>query len=262
MEEKPKFPLPPASFDGASREVDPSACFDWLRQGWAIFIEHPAIWLACSAIMLLSLIFVLALTTPLFVIGIGAMYGALLGQAIMSALLPIFAAGLLSVCRAQARGDALPRIPMILSGFRERFVPLLTVGVLFSTGIFGLASLAFMLVSGQLLGDVVTGRVGSVAIAIGTVLLASILVLLLSLPVIMAAWFAPALIYFHDMSPLAAMRASFEAGVKNWLTVGVFGSLLMIAVFALLPLMLGMVIFLPIFSGAVYASYRDIFLGA
>lgn len=261
MEENHVFPLPAASFDGESREVDPGACFDWLRQGWVMFIEHPAIWLGCSTIMLLSLLLTMLVMTPVFVILVGAMYGALLGQAVMSVLLPIFAAGLLSVCKVQSSGEGSPTIPLVLSGFRERLVPLLIVGILFSIATFGLASIAFMIVSGDLLGDVVTGRVGGVAIAIGTVMLASVLVFLLSLPVIMATWFAPALIYLNGMSPLAAMRASFGAGAKNWLTVGVFGSLLMIALFALLPMLLGMVIFLPIFSGAVYASYRDIFVG-
>ena len=260
MTETQQFPAAPPRFKGESREVDPGACFEWLRKGWAMFIEHPAIWLGCSSIMLLILLFTLLVTTPLFVILADAMYGALLGQALMSALLPAFGAGLLSVCQAQATGSGSPKIPLILSGFRERLMPLLIVGMVFSVGIFGLASIAYMVVSGDLVNGVVTGRVGGVAIAIGMVMLASIFVFLLSLPVIMATWFAPALIYFHDMAPLAAMRASLGAGVKNWLTVGVFGSLLMICVFALLPLLLGMVIFMPIFSGAVYASYRDIFV--
>jgi uncharacterized membrane protein len=96
----------------------------------------------------------------------------------------------------------------------------------------------------------------------GVVMLAGLLVMVLSIPVIMATWFAPALVYFHQMKPVDAMKASFAAGQKNWLPMSIFGIILMVAgFFAMLPLMLGFLLLLPIFCGAVYASYRDIFVG-
>ena len=92
-------------------------------------------------------------------------------------------------------------------------------------------------------------------------MLAGVIVFLLSIPVIMAIWFAPFLVFLHDMAPLPAMKASFAAGARNWVAMLVFGLILIVALFfALLPLMLGLVLFLPIFSGAAYASYRDIFV--
>jgi uncharacterized membrane protein len=64
------------------------------------------------------------------------------------------------------------------------------------------------------------------------------------------------------MKPVDAMKASFAAGQKNWLAMSVFGVILMVAAFfATLPLGLGFLLLLPIFCGAVYASYRDIFAG-
>jgi uncharacterized membrane protein len=94
-------------------------------------------------------------------------------------------------------------------------------------------------------------------------MLAGLVVLVLSVPVIMATWFAPALVFFHDMKPGAAMRASFDAGAKNWLVMVIFGIFLLVSLFfAMLPLGLGLLLLLPIFSGAVYASYRDIFVEA
>ena len=80
---------------------------------------------------------------------------------------------------------------------------------------------------------------------------------------IMATWFAPALVFFHDMKPLDAMKASFAAGAKNWLAMTIFGVFLVVVLFfAMLPLSLGLLLLLPVFSGAVYASYRDIFVGS
>ena len=94
-------------------------------------------------------------------------------------------------------------------------------------------------------------------------LLTGLLVIILSTPVIMATWFAPALVYFHGMTATDAMKASFAAGAKNWLVMIIFGILLSIAAFfALLPVGIGMLLLLPIASAAVYASYRDIFPGA
>ena len=77
----------------------------------------------------------------------------------------------------------------------------------------------------------------------------------------MATWFAPALVFLHDMQPIPAMKASFAAGVKNWLPMLVFGLILAVALFfATLPAGLGFLLLVPVFAGAVYASYRDIFL--
>lgn len=59
------------------------------------------------------------------------------------------------------------------------------------------------------------------------------------------------------------MKASFAAGAKNWLAMCIFGIFLLVALFfAMLPVAMGLLLFLPVFSGAVYASYRDIFMGS
>jgi hypothetical protein len=45
-------------------------------------------------------------------------------------------------------------------------------------------------------------------------MLAGLLVMVLSVPVIMATWFAPALVFFHDMKPADAMRPALMPGLK------------------------------------------------
>ena len=183
------------------------------------------------------------------------------GQIGANLLLPIFGAGLLQLCRVQSDGGQAEIVDIFI-GFRKNAGPLVMVGVIYVAGVFGIAFIAFLLVSGGILGGVVTGKVAGVGIAFGGVMLAALLVLILSIPVIMATWFAPALVFFHHMKPVDAMKASFEAGVKNWMAMGFFGIILMImAFFAMLPIGLGLLLLLPVFSGAVYASYRDIFEG-
>lgn len=248
MSESPQFPIPPAPFKGDSREVDAGACFDWLAQGWAMFLAHPGIWLGAS-ILLLVILMAISIV-PLF------------GQVAAHLLVPLFGAGMLQISRAIAEGGE-PQIGDLFAGFRSQAGQLVMVGVFFAIGVFGIALIAFLLISGGLLGGAISGRIGGFGIAFGGFMLAGLLVMLLSVPVIMATWFAPALVYFHDMPALAAMKASFAAGAKNWLVMVIFGTFLVVAAFfAMLPIGLGLLLLLPIFSAAVYASYRDIFVGA
>lgn len=248
MNEIPQFPMAPPAFDGDCRQVDPGACFDWLRQGWAMFVANPGIWIGCAV---LNLIILLAISiVPLF------------GQVAAHLLLPLFGAGWLQLCRQQSDEQG-PEIADLFIGFRQHTGSLVMVGVYYVAGVFGIAFLAFLLISGGILGGAVTGKVAGFGIALGGVMLAGLLVMILSVPVIMATWFAPALVFFHGMQPIPAMKASFAAGVKNWLPMSVFGLLLTImAFFAMLPIGLGFLLLLPIVSAAVYASYRDIFVGA
>jgi len=248
MNETPAFPIAPRPFRGDSRAVDPGACFDWMRQGWAMFLAHPGIWLG-STVLLLVMLMAISIV-PIF------------GQIAAHLLVPLFGAGMIQICRHLAQGEE-PSIADLFAGFRHRAGDLVMVGVIFAGGIFGIAFFAFLLVSGGVLGGVVTGKLGGFGIALGGVILAGLLVLVLSVPVIMATWFAPALVYFHDMKPLDAMKASFAAGAKNWLAMCIFGIFLLVALFfAMLPVAMGLLLFLPVFSGAVYASYRDIFMGS
>ena len=78
---------------------------------------------------------------------------------------------------------------------------------------------------------------------------------------VMAVWFAPALVVFHEFGPLAAMKQSFSGCLRNipaFLVYGLIGMLL--AILASIPAMLGWLVLGPVFTGSLYASYRDIFL--
>lgn len=247
MTDTPNFPMLPEAFSGDCREVDPGACFDWLRQGWAMFLANPGIWIG-STVLLLVMLLAISIV-PFF------------GQIAAHLLVPLFGAGMIQICRHLAQGEE-PSIADLFAGFRHRAGDLVMVGVIFAGGIFGIAFFAFLLVSGGVLGGVVTGKVAGFGIALGGVMLAGLLVMVLSIPVIMATWYAPALVFLHDMKPIPAMKASFNAGATNWLPMVIFAVFLVVSLFfAMLPLGLGLILLLPVFSGAVYASYRDIFVG-
>ena len=79
----------------------------------------------------------------------------------------------------------------------------------------------------------------------------------------MAIWFAPALIVFNAMPPVDALKASFNACLKNIVVFLVYGLMIMVlCFFAALPLGLGFLVLGPVVAGSVYASYRDIFIAA
>ncbi|MGE5472294.1 MAG: BPSS1780 family membrane protein [Bacteroidota bacterium] len=247
MNETPAFPMAPADFTGESRQVEPGACFDWLRQGWAMFLANPGVWIGCTVLLLISLMAISIV--PFF------------GQVAAHLLVPLFGAGMIQICRHLSDGQE-PEVSDLFAGFRRGGGQLVMVGVFFAAGVFSIAFVAFLLVSGGIFGGVITGRVAGFGIALGGVMLAGLLVMVFSVPVIMATWFAPALVFLHGMRPLDAMKASFAAGAKNWLAMSIFGTFLVVVLFfAMLPLGLGLLLMLPVFSGAVYASYRDIFVG-
>jgi len=248
MTESTSFPLVPAPFTGHSRQVDAGACFEWLQQGWLLFLVNPGVWIGATVALLLILA---AITVA-----------PVLGQVAANLLLPLLGAGMFQIAHRLANGEEA-QIADLFVGFRRNAGPLVMVGVIYAAGAFGLAILGFLLVTGGVVGGAVTGSVAGIGISIGVAMLAAVLVLVLSAPIVMAVWFAPALVLFHGMAPGAAMRASLAACARNWAALTIFSIFLTVALFfALLLLGLGLLLLLPIFSGAVYASYRDIFEAA
>jgi hypothetical protein len=90
------------------------------------------------------------------------------------------------------------------------------------------------------------------------------------MPVLMMIWFAPMLVVFNGLAPVAAMKLSFTACVSNTVPFLVYGAAVVMAWIVLsLPAALGpvggmlavalLVASIPVLIGSVYASYRDIF---
>ena len=128
--------MAPAPFDGSSRVVDAGACFEWLRQGWAMFMANPGVWIGSSVLLMVILLAISIV--PLF------------GQIAVNLLLPVFGAGLLQLCRHQADAQE-PQIADLFAGFHHSAGQLVMVGVLYAAGIFGIAFLAFLLITAGLL---------------------------------------------------------------------------------------------------------------
>ena len=84
--------------------------------------------------------------------------------------------------------------------------------------------------------------------------------LMLSIPLMMAAWFAPLLVIFKDMPAVDAMRLSFFACLKNIIAFQIYGvTLVVLMIIASIPYGLGLFVLVPTLFASIYASYKDIF---
>jgi uncharacterized membrane protein len=85
--------------------------------------------------------------------------------------------------------------------------------------------------------------------------------LVLFTPLIMATWFAPALVLFGGARPGTALGVSLKAVMRNWaaMLVNSLALGLMLFVAALVPMLLGLLVAMPILFGSLYASYQAIF---
>ena len=72
--------------------------------------------------------------------------------------------------------------------------------------------------------------------------------------------FAPALVMLGELSPGAAMKASFHGCLQNVIPFLVYGAVgIVLAVIATIPFGLGWFVLGPVAIASVYASYCDIF---
>jgi uncharacterized membrane protein len=118
-----------------------------------------------------------------------------------------------------------------------------------------------------IMAAVSSGDISLIASIIGgsiiTFLMALLIGAALLVPLLMALWFAPALVYFHNETPVDALKISFIACLKNWLPFLLYGVLMLIVfVIASIPFMLGFLVAGPLAIISGYTSYRAVFIDA
>jgi uncharacterized membrane protein len=261
------FPLTAPAFNGNSRVIAAGNGFEWLQQGWAIFRVNPGLWVAISLLLLLGYV---ALNIV-----------SLVGPLAAHLLTPVFAAGLLSACQKasesgeggeaneknasheNSENDATRRFVLedVFAGFKRNTHNLVILGVIYMGVLLLLDILVALLLGGSALGGMVMGGPAGLGVLLGGSLLALLFRLALVVPVSMAMWFAPALVFFNNMAPLDALKASFNACLKNTLPFLVYGLMVMVLLFfAALPVGLGFLVLIPVLCGSIYVSYRDIYV--
>lgn len=238
-----------ATYVVGGKSVAAERGWSWIATGWELFKKQAGMWIAL--VLVAFVIFVVLAFIPV------------VGSLASFVLSPVFAAGVLTGCRAIQEGHEL-EIGHLFAGFREKFAPLVTVGVIY-LGASIVIALVVGLATGASIFALFAGGTPEAATpaALMSVLLAVLVMFALLVPVIMAVWFAPALVLFHGKGAVEAMKESFTGCLRNIVPFLIYGVVMMVfGVLAAIPLGLGWLVLGPVLCTSFFASYEDIYLTA
>jgi len=223
--------------------------WEWIKQGFVLFTKAPLLWI----------VFLLLL----FVAAVALSNVPILGEPLVSLLMPVVTAGLMAGCRSLQQGEEL-ELAHLFSGFKKHTSALVALGgitlasqylILGAMMAVGGATLVGLLTSGQpetdpnLLMQTIAGA--GFAVLIGIVLFSMLM---------MAMQYAPMLVYFNNATPVQAMKLSLRAFIHNVGPMLVYAvTFAFLAVLASLPMFLGWLVLMPLVFTSLYASYSDIF---
>lgn len=239
----------PAGNDEIPRKLPAGQGMQWVVEGFRLYRRNP---------LLLSAAFGL-----LFGIVMALNLIPLAGNALSELASPLMIAGFMAAYRTLDSERDL-ELPDFLAGVKGPAVALMMVGAVQLLG----AMLIFRIMLGMGLDPeqlMATARSGGspeeMQAVLNQAMPAALTGMLLFTPLIMATWFAPALILFGNARPTQALLVSLRAVAKNWAAVLVNGLVLGLVLFlaALVPLLLGLLVAMPLVFGSQYASYQAIF---
>jgi uncharacterized membrane protein len=221
----------------------------WIKQGWKLFARSPLMWVISMVILL---IFAIALNLV-----------PVIGTLAFQVLQAVLVAGFVVACRSLETGGEF-ELEHLFAGFTRAFGPLAIVGLLLLVGWLVILVVFGLFVGFSVLGAFMTGDpeavMASVASSVGVILLGTLVMLALMVPLIAAYWFAPALVIMHDMKPVAAMKASFSACLRNFVAFLIYGLVMLVAlIVAMIPFGLGLFVWVPLAITSTYVAYRRIF---
>jgi hypothetical protein len=242
-----------------SRPVAANRGLRWIGEGFTLFKKSAAMWLMIT-LSLFTAFKIILLIPFIGVIAILAM--------------PIVLVGLMEGCRAVDTGQPL-KPAYLLSGFVRNTAALAVLGALYLIGNL-LILLLITSIGGESLMQVLKftseqkvtpENIHVIREAVSNATMAVLAGWALSVPLVMACWFSPLLIYLHDMKPLPAMLISLKACLQNLMPFLFYGAAGFLALMIVTPvslatriLDLGMWLLAPVAIPSLYASYKDIFV--
>ncbi|WP_269531666.1 BPSS1780 family membrane protein [Chitinimonas sp. BJYL2] len=230
----------------------------WISEGFDLFRRQPGVWIGVIVIWFIASLMVSVVP---------------FGQVLATLFTPVLLGGLMIGCAQLKRGEEL-EVAHLFAGFQKPFAPLVLIGlillvaqiVLFAI-VIGLAMVAGLgaIFSGVFAGmgdnpvEMTAGAAGLGASVLLLVLI-GLIALLIYLIILLPLTFAPGLVALGGADALPALRASIAAMLANWAPLLVFSLIcLLLMIVAVIPLMLGFLVLMPVMTAAMYAAYRDIF---
>lgn len=238
-----------ASNQDIPRKVAASQGYRWVAEGFRLYRKNPLL-LSAAFGVLFGIVMALNLIP-------------IVGASLSELASPLMVAGFMAAYRVLDEGNEL-ELPNFLAGVTGHAIPLMAVGAVQLLGALVIGKI--MLTMGFDPQAVMTAAqtekdpVAMQAI-LNQALPAIFAGMLLFTPLIMATWFAPALILFGGARPATALGVSLRAVAKNWAAMLVNSLTLVLLLFLslLVPMMLGLLIAMPILFGSLYAAYQAIF---
>jgi hypothetical protein len=238
-----------ASNQDIPRKVAASQGFQWVVAGFRLYRKNPLL-LSAAFGVLFGVVMALGLIP-------------VVGGSLSELASPLLVAGFMAAYRMLDDGNEL-ELPNFLAGVRGPAIPLMAVGAvqLLGTLLIGKIMLGMgfdpqaVMTAAQSQKDPVEMQA-----ILNQAMPAVLTGLVLFTPLIMATWFAPALILFGGARPAIALGVSLKAVARNWAAMMVNGITLGLLLFlaALVPMLLGLLVAMPVLFGSLYASYQAIF---
>ena len=239
-----------ASNQEVPRKVAASQGFQWVVAGFRLYRKNPLL-LSAAFGLLFGVVMALGLIP-------------VVGGALSELASPLMVAGFLAAYRALDEGREL-ELPQFLAGAQGPAIPLMAVGAvqLLGTLLIGKIMLGMGFDPQAVMATAQSGKASPAEMQamLNQAMPAVLTGMALFTPLIMATWFAPALILFGGARPATALGVSLKAVAKNWAAMLVNGITLGLLLFlaALVPLLLGLLVAMPVLFGSLYASYQAIF---
>ena len=222
----------------------------WILSGFYLFRRAPLAWFFVCFTLLL--------------IGMSISLIPMVGQFIFTLISPVFLAGVMLGCKDMEQGRPL-EMTHLFAAFKTNTVPLITLGGIYLVGQILIIGLVMLIGGSQMTDMMLYGKRVDESELMGVMssFLTSFLVALtLSIPLMMASWFSPLLVVFHNMPPVIAMQKSFFACLRNFIPFQLYGFVLIIlTIICVMPYGVGLVVLIPTIFASIYVSYKDIFLG-
>jgi len=211
----------------------------WVGQSFSIFGKSPSIWVVMLVIYF-GICFLLT-KIPLLVL-------------MPTLMAPIFNAGFVYGARAVDNQQML-EIDHLFAGFKLQLRGLFRLGMYYF--LMNLLVIALVSIFMKATADpnailamsqaTTTAELEQILFQypdlVSTLFKSILLGVIMSIPLVMASWFSPALVLFHQIPPLRAMLISIKACNKNILAFLFYGFLIIpLLVLALLPFGLGLLI--------------------
>ena len=239
-----------ASNQEVPRKVAASQGFQWVVAGFRLYRKNPLL-LSAAFGLLFGVVMALGLIP-------------VVGGSLSELASPLMVAGFMAAYRALDEGREL-ELPQFLAGAQGPAIPLMAVGAvqLLGTLLIGKIMLGMGFDPQAVMTTAQSGKASPAEMQamLNQAMPAVLTGMALFTPLIMATWFAPALILFGSARPATALGVSLKAVAKNWAAMLVNGITLGLLLFlaALVPLLLGLLVAMPVLFGSLYASYQAIF---